>query len=155
MDATTVTAVVGLLLSSGLVALRVYEFFFARPLLTMHFKWVGRPPRRRLTWVIANVGRKKVIINEVRFLSATDANEGGSVWSQPPDDDRHNIIIIPTVLEADDASYTAWIPEALHETDLPTLDARLRRGEITRAVVETFERGGVRLWPFDVPPRPA
>jgi hypothetical protein len=152
MDVTTVTAVVGLLLSSGLAALRIYELR-ARPVLNMHFKWVRSPHGNTLTWVIANVGRKKVIINEVRFLRPNDSKENGLIWEQPPDQERG--IIIPTVLEPDDATYTVSILEAgKYGAFGDDLAEHLRSGQITGCVVETFERRGVVLRTFDVPPRP-
>jgi hypothetical protein len=100
---------------------------------------------------VANVGRRKVIVKEVRFLAEGDHLSQGHVWA-PATAAR----VYPVVLEPDEISATVAMPEALaDDVDTDGFRMLLRDGAIVRCVVETMGRGGrERYWDFDVPTRP-
>lgn len=151
MSLTAWLAIAGVSLSLGLASLRIWEAFFLQPQIVVSFDWLEAANGSALMWFAANVGRRRAILKEVRFLTASDTDEQGHQWA-PALAER----VYPCVLDSHDATPVVTMVEALAGEEATASDLRrlLRDGRIIRCVVETLGKRGVRRWTFDVPPKP-
>ncbi|MBA3430327.1 MAG: hypothetical protein H0U16_02445 [Actinobacteria bacterium] len=131
--ATLVVAVLALITSTTLAAIRIWETFLRRSKWDVHVDWIEHAGPPILTFTIANIGSRKYGVREIRFgASDTPAKEG---WT-PVKAVRARL---PLLLEEGEISEAFYIATNLASTD--EFDVKLREGRISWcAIVDSRRR---------------
>lgn len=100
---STVIAILALVVSVVLAALRIWEALFVKPRLDAKIDWIQTGGRPVLRFVLANVGRRKDAVSDIRFRQA-DMPEGRG-WTPFAAVFQH----LPFVLDVNEASRAFYI----------------------------------------------